>query len=70
MIRFVRICWPIRNTLLVNQYNTRPLGMNRKKDKKNTGMYIIIFCCIGSPPVAGVIRCWRNMLPPIKSGAT
>ena len=37
---------------------------------KMIGMNIIIFCCAGSAPVAGVILCCQNCVTPISTGMT
>ena len=33
-------------------------------------MNIIIFCCVGSMPAAGVMRCCQTWLMPISIGVT
>jgi hypothetical protein len=51
-----------------NQYRTRPDGNHRKKKVNITGIKVMIFCCIGSVTVVGLIFWIKNILAPISRG--
>ena len=51
-----------------NQYRTRPDGKNKKKKVNITGIKVMIFCCIGSVTVVGLIFWIRNIDAPISRG--
>ena len=60
-------CWAIDRILLMTQYRTNPAGNHKKKKVKATGIYFIIFACIGSGGV-GFNDVWMYIETPISSG--
>ena len=60
-------CWAIDRILLMTQYRTNPAGNHKKKKVKATGIYFIIFACIGSGGV-GFNDVWMYIDAPISSG--
>ena len=46
----------------------RARGQEQEHEAMTSGMNIIIFCCAGSAPAAGIIRCCQNCVTPISTG--
>ena len=67
MIRSVRSCWPIVNTLLTSQYSTSPAGKLMNMKPKMNGMNMNIRLCAGSA-VCGAIRCCSTIEAVIRIG--
>ena len=54
----------------MSQYTATPAGAQRNMKVKMMGISIIIFCCIGSTPVVGVILCCQTIVAPMSTGVT
>ena len=68
--RFVVNCCAIDTRLFENQYSTKPAGAMARMNVNMIGMNDMIFCCIGSALVCGVIFWMAICVAPMRTGKT